>query len=190
MATPAILVNIDVDDLDRAVAFYTRLLGVKVGRRFGEMGIELIGSSAPIYLLAKVAGTPASPSSADRRRYERHWTPVHLDFAVPDLERPGAGCRYRAGGGCHPGGAHRNPALGQDRPLGRSLRARLLSHRVHGSRLRRGGDPRERALIDCERGAPPPPVPHRNPPSRFLLSLQGPILRRRALERGSLVEAR
>ena len=87
MATPAILVNIDVDDLDRAVAFYTGLLGVKVGRRFGEMGIELIGSSAPIYLLAKVAGTPASPSSADRRRYERHWTPVHLDFAVPDLEQ-------------------------------------------------------------------------------------------------------
>ena len=87
MVTPAILINIDVDDLGRAVAFYTRLLGVKVARRFGEMGIELIGGSAPIYLLAKVAGTPASPSTADRRRYDRHWTPVHLDFAVPDLEQ-------------------------------------------------------------------------------------------------------
>jgi len=87
VVTPAILINIDVDDLDRAVAFYTRLLGVKVARRFGEMGIELIGGSAPIYLLAKVAGTPASPSTADRRRYDRHWTPVHLDFAVPDLEQ-------------------------------------------------------------------------------------------------------
>ena len=85
--TPALLVNIDVDDLDRAVAFYTRLLGVVVGRRFGAMGIELLGGSAPIYLLAKAAGTPASPSSADRRRYDRHWTPVHLDFAVPDLEQ-------------------------------------------------------------------------------------------------------
>ena len=78
MATPAILINIDVDDLDRAVAFYTKLLGVKVGRKFGAFGIELIGGSAPIYLLAKVAGTPASPSSDDRRRYERHWTPVHV----------------------------------------------------------------------------------------------------------------
>jgi predicted enzyme related to lactoylglutathione lyase len=87
VVSPAILVNIDVDDLDRAVAFYTRLLGVKVGRRFGEFGIELIGGSAPIYLLVKVAGTPASPTSADRRRYDRHWTPVHLDFAVPDLEQ-------------------------------------------------------------------------------------------------------
>jgi lactoylglutathione lyase len=87
LVTPALLVNIDVDDLDRAVAFYTRLLGVAVGRRFGAMGIELLGGSAPIYLLAKAAGTPASPSSADRRRYDRHWTPVHLDFAVPNLEQ-------------------------------------------------------------------------------------------------------
>src|SRR5215475_10074969 len=85
--TPAILINIDVDDLDRAVAFYTRLLGVQVGRRFGELGIELRGGSAPIYLLVKAAGTAASPSSADRRRYDRHWTPVHLDFAVPNLEQ-------------------------------------------------------------------------------------------------------
>src|SRR5262245_45085856 len=72
---PAILTNLDVDELDRALAFYTRLLGVKVGRRFGELGIELIGESAPIYLLAKAAGSPASPSTADRRRYDRHWTP-------------------------------------------------------------------------------------------------------------------
>src|SRR5690348_10361499 len=70
LVTPALLVNIDVDDLDRAVAFYTRLLGVAVGRRFGAMGIELLGGSAPIYLLAKAPGTPASPSSTDQRRYD------------------------------------------------------------------------------------------------------------------------
>ena len=85
--TPAILVNIDVDDLDRAVAFYTALLQVRVGRRFGELGVELLGGSVPIYLLVKAAGTPASPASGDRRRYDRHWTPVHLDFAVPNLEQ-------------------------------------------------------------------------------------------------------
>ena len=39
--TPAILINIDVEDLGRAVAFYTKLLGMKVGRRFGAFGIEL-----------------------------------------------------------------------------------------------------------------------------------------------------
>ena len=84
--TPAFLINIDVDDLDRAVAFYASLLELKVGRRFGEFGVELVGGSAPIYLLVKAAGTAVSPASGERRRYARHWTPVHLDFAVPDLE--------------------------------------------------------------------------------------------------------
>jgi predicted enzyme related to lactoylglutathione lyase len=81
------LVNIDVDDLDRAVTFYTALLELKVGRRFGAFGVELVGGSAPLYLLVKAAGTAVSPASSDRRRYQRHWTPVHLDFAVPDLDK-------------------------------------------------------------------------------------------------------
>ena len=83
---PAILINIDVDDLGRAVAFYTKLLDVKVGRRFGSAGIELVGADAPIYLLAKAKDTPAGAASDERRRYLRHWTPVHLDFAVVDLD--------------------------------------------------------------------------------------------------------
>src|SRR5207237_1053314 len=83
--TPAILINIDVDDLDRAVTFYTLLLELKVGRRFGAFGVELVGAAAPLYLLVKAADTTVSPASSERRRYARHWTPVHLDFAVPDL---------------------------------------------------------------------------------------------------------
>jgi predicted enzyme related to lactoylglutathione lyase len=85
--TPAILINIDVDDLDRAVAFYASLLELKVGRRFGAAGVELVGGSAPLYLLVKAAGTATSPAGGERRRYARHWTPVHLDFAVPDLDK-------------------------------------------------------------------------------------------------------
>jgi predicted enzyme related to lactoylglutathione lyase len=85
--TPAILVNIDVDDLDRAAAFYTSLLELKIGRRFGAFGVELVGGSAPFYLLVKATGTVVSPASEERRHYARHWTPVHLDFAVPDLEK-------------------------------------------------------------------------------------------------------
>lgn len=81
-----VLINIDVDDLDRAVTFYTTAFGLEVGRRFGAFAVELTGGTAPIYLLAKAAGTPASPASDERRRYARHWTPVHLDFVVPDLD--------------------------------------------------------------------------------------------------------
>lgn len=82
----ALLVNIDVDDLERAVAFYTGALGLAVGRRFGALAVELTGGTAPVYLLAKPDGSAASPATAERRRYARHWTPVHLDFVVDDLD--------------------------------------------------------------------------------------------------------
>ena len=86
MSTPGILINIDVDDLARATAFYTALLDLKVGRRFGDGGVELIGGAAPFYLLVKKAGTVASSTTGETRRYTRHWTPVHLDVVVPDIE--------------------------------------------------------------------------------------------------------
>jgi len=80
-----LLVNIDVDDLDKATRFYCDALGLRVGRRF-DGWIELVGSAAPIYLLPKPAGTPASPTTPQKRDYRRHWTPVHLDFVVPDVQ--------------------------------------------------------------------------------------------------------
>lgn len=81
-----VLVNIDVDDLDRATRFYCDALQLKVGRRLGSDGIELLGASALLYLLARTPGTPASDTCSQRRSYERHWTPVHLDFVVDDIE--------------------------------------------------------------------------------------------------------
>ncbi len=81
-----LLVNLDVDDLEKATGFYCAAFGLKVGRRFGAFAVELLGSSAPIYLLVKAAGTPASDATAQRRTYARHWTPVHLDFVVEDIE--------------------------------------------------------------------------------------------------------
>lgn len=82
-----LLINIDVDDLEEAVRFYTAAAGLEVGRRFGTFGVELLGGDAPIYLLLKAAGTAASEATAQRRTYERHWTPVHLDFVVEDIEK-------------------------------------------------------------------------------------------------------
>lgn len=81
-----LLVNIDVDDLGRAIDFYTAAFGLHPGRRLGADGVELLGSSAPIYLLAKAAGTRASPDAPQVRDYQRHWTPVHLDFVVDDID--------------------------------------------------------------------------------------------------------
>ena len=80
-----LLANIDVDDLAKGIAFYTVAFDLKVGRRFGAEGVELLGSTAPLYLLVKPAGTPAAKSVAQKRDYRRHWTPVHLDFIVDDI---------------------------------------------------------------------------------------------------------
>jgi predicted enzyme related to lactoylglutathione lyase len=80
-----LLINIDVDDLARGIAFYVGGLGLREGRRFGEDGIELLGGSSKIYLLKKAAGTLGAAGAP--RDYHRHWTPVHVDLVVEgDLE--------------------------------------------------------------------------------------------------------
>ena len=84
--TLQMLVNIDVDDVAKGTEFYTKALGLTIGRRFGHDAIELLGGSAPIYLLAKPNGTVASPNSRHLRSYARHWTPIHLDFVVDEIE--------------------------------------------------------------------------------------------------------
>ena len=88
MCSMGFIVNIDVDDLEKATRFYQAAFGLRVSRRLGETAVEMLGGSTPIYLLAKPAGTPASSGTGEResRRYERHWTPVHLDFIVEQIE--------------------------------------------------------------------------------------------------------
>jgi predicted enzyme related to lactoylglutathione lyase len=94
-----LLVNIDVDDLDKAVAFYGDALGLTVGRRLGAFAVELLGASSAIYLLVKDSVTQASPTIDQRRDYGRHWTPVHLDVVVAEVEAAVAQAK-RAGAVC------------------------------------------------------------------------------------------
>jgi hypothetical protein len=51
----------------------------------------LRAGNTKICLLEKRAGTRASTHIKETRRYERHWTPVHLDIHVGDLEAALAG---------------------------------------------------------------------------------------------------
>jgi predicted enzyme related to lactoylglutathione lyase len=81
-----LLVNIDVDDLGRALDFYVRAFGLVVGRRFGDAGVELLGASSSIYLLVKDRGSRPTGVPGPTRSYERHWTPIHLDFVVEDID--------------------------------------------------------------------------------------------------------
>jgi len=88
--SPRLLINIDVPDLARGVAFYTVALGLTVGRRFGDDIAELLGAAVPVFLLAKPAGSRIGPGTGavrgGERDYRRHWSPVHIDVAVDDLD--------------------------------------------------------------------------------------------------------
>jgi predicted enzyme related to lactoylglutathione lyase len=83
---PVVSINIDVDDLDRGVAFYAAAVGLTPVRRLDDDAVELSGAQAPVFLLRKARATPAFAGAASVRDYARHWTPVHLDFLVGEIE--------------------------------------------------------------------------------------------------------
>ena len=94
-----LLLNIDVPDVETGERFYTSAFGLTVGRRFGTGFVELLGWPATVYLLAKKAGTVGA--GGELRRYERHWTPVHADIVVDDVDGAveravGAGAKLEA----------------------------------------------------------------------------------------------
>lgn len=88
-----LLLNIDVPDLEAARRFYVEVLELRVGRRLGDAAIELLGAAVPIYLLLKAEGSAALPQGSGpaqshaERSYRRHWTPVHIDISVTDIDR-------------------------------------------------------------------------------------------------------
>jgi predicted enzyme related to lactoylglutathione lyase len=79
-----LLINVDVPNLAEGVAFYERAFGLTVTRRLGAGALELSGLPVRLYLLQKSGGSIGAGS--DMRRYDRHWTPVHIDLVVADIE--------------------------------------------------------------------------------------------------------
>src|SRR5215207_2729003 len=74
----SVLINVDVPDLERAIAFYANAFGLAVGRRFGAGGVELIGWQVPLSLAvvgarAIFAGSraPAGHHQGEFLRYGR-----------------------------------------------------------------------------------------------------------------------
>ena len=66
-------VCIDVDDLDKAITFYSAGLGLTPGRRFTAAWVEMLGATSPIDLLANPAGSePCAGHQSERRDYHRH----------------------------------------------------------------------------------------------------------------------
>jgi predicted enzyme related to lactoylglutathione lyase len=87
MSSMKVIVNIDVPELARGIAFYTAALGLQLSRTLDEDVAELTGASCVIYLLQNPTGSRPAAPPARVRDYARHWTPVHLDFVVDDVEQ-------------------------------------------------------------------------------------------------------
>jgi predicted enzyme related to lactoylglutathione lyase len=90
-------VSIDVPDLEAGLRFYSGVFGfVETARPFETMAV-LDANNVTVCMHAKAAGTKSSSAGSDTRRYERHWTPVHLDLHVHDFD--GVLDKVRAEGG-------------------------------------------------------------------------------------------
>jgi predicted enzyme related to lactoylglutathione lyase len=78
--------SIDVPDLALGVRFYEAAFGFsKSSEPLPGMAVLQAGN-IELCLLEKPAGSVPSTHTRDVRRYERHWTPVHLDLRVDDLK--------------------------------------------------------------------------------------------------------
>jgi predicted enzyme related to lactoylglutathione lyase len=73
---------IDVDDLARAVRFYGEGIGLSIVKVEQEWAQLKIGEQT-IWLMKLSAGK----AGAIARDYSRHWTPVHLDIHVDDIDQ-------------------------------------------------------------------------------------------------------
>jgi len=78
-------VSIDVADMEKAILFYTKALGC-IELRVGEDTTKLSADNVSIFLLKKESKSNPFISGISSRNYERHWTPVHLDFNVSKIE--------------------------------------------------------------------------------------------------------
>lgn len=82
----SVSVSIDVPNLAEGIAFYCAAFGF-AKKSEPVPGVAVLGGlNIEIVLLEKKTGSKPSPETKDQRRYERHWTPVHLDFHVDDLQ--------------------------------------------------------------------------------------------------------
>ena len=96
-------VSIDVPSLKEAEAFYVGALGCKKVREQGPDMIVLCVDNSDIYLQEKETGTKPLTSSGVVRDYQRHWTPIHLDFLCDNVDELVA--KVLKLGGSHEGGA-------------------------------------------------------------------------------------
>ena len=82
----AVHAYIEVTDLARGIEFYCGGIGLTHKRQLGPRWVELAGANLPIFLLAYRPANAELGAAKVPRDFGRHWTPVHLDFIVTNLD--------------------------------------------------------------------------------------------------------
>jgi predicted enzyme related to lactoylglutathione lyase len=77
-------VSIDVADIGQAVSFYTNALECSIKSEYSDKWVVLERAGLDIHMLMKAEGTLGA--GGEQRHFDRHWTPVHLDFGVDDID--------------------------------------------------------------------------------------------------------
>jgi predicted enzyme related to lactoylglutathione lyase len=98
---PKISISIDVAEMEKASSFYCEALSCKKIRDGDDITVVL-AENATIYLLKKDPGSNPLLVGDASRNYGRHWTPVHIDFVVSNIDETlSLVLKY---GGSHEGG--------------------------------------------------------------------------------------
>jgi len=82
----SVSISIDVPHIADAVRFYASAFGFTNASEPVPGVVVLHAGNSQICLLEKAARSAASSCTRERRHYERHWTPVHVDIHVDDLK--------------------------------------------------------------------------------------------------------
>lgn len=88
-----LLINIDVPELASAIEFYCSAFGLELNRVLDDDVAELTGGESTIYLLKHGSGSRCVKRPMTYRDYSRHWTSVHIDVVVEDIDQAAARVR-------------------------------------------------------------------------------------------------
>ena len=82
----SVSLSVDVPSLAEGVRFYGEAFGfTKVAEPIPGMAVLRAGNTE-LCVLERAPGSVPSVATEETRRYERHWTPVHMDLHVDDLK--------------------------------------------------------------------------------------------------------
>jgi predicted enzyme related to lactoylglutathione lyase len=83
---PKVSICVDVSDIKQGTKFYATALGCEI-RQEKHQSSELTTENITIHLIKKEENSNPLINESASRNYKRHWPPVHLDFAVADIQK-------------------------------------------------------------------------------------------------------